>query len=163
MAKIKKLVELAGMITLYPDRHNQSTWFSGVHSTTKLSTLRPENNGCGTTLCAAGWTAALYAPKKSVFVPTEEEYFFVPAENGEYQIDGDDYEETFYVNTAGKHYDMVYIPSFASEELDLTPDQATSLFYNSSSSEDVLNVIRAIIANPKISGDELDILISHDD
>lgn len=156
---VNRLLELVGIFTLYPERHEQTSWFAGFDKNQTAKDLKP-GSSCGTTLCTAGWAAVLYGPNNAIFVPDEGYAFFVPNGLGDYYVtkkyvaDWEDFLKSG-DDKPGIICDKVEIPDFAEKELGLTGEQAFALFYSAENLEQVLAVIRKIISKPKVEGWEL--------
>lgn len=85
----------------HPERHNQDEFVSGL---TQLDTKTMKGTACGTTACLAGWAGVLAAPKGTRIDPNNTTLMFP---------DGSSMD----------------IERYATEQLDLTSDQAGALFY----------------------------------
>lgn len=109
-----------------PERFDMASWVSGKVDMTKDS---PEfAPPCGTTACYAGWVAFNAAPVGSVVLGS---YVTVPG--------------------APK---PVTIQRYAAEALDISPDQADTLFFLSNIRE-VERAVNYLADNPAVGGDRL--------
>lgn len=158
----KRAARVMGMISLFPESHNQ---WSYARVPDSVGIVQPEklrnDPSCGTTLCVAGWAAALYAPKNAVFASGDSNSFFVPSETGDwylkdnylFEIDPwDSFNDEIPVNT---RYSAVDIFEFAMEALDLDDDQATWLFDETRTNDELIAGVGYLMANPSASSDDL--------
>ena len=158
----RKALQVLGMAVLYPDNHYQGTWVRVPEDEEIISaaTMRSNPTSCGTTLCFAGFAAAMYSPEDAVFTSADEENFFVPDPNGDCVLthdfvysNGDLEVETYDPMThccgaCQPRYRKVDIMEFASETLELEPAQATALFDGYNSVDKLKRLVRYLINHP---------------
>lgn len=158
----RKALQVLGMAVLFPDNHYQGAWVKVPEGeeTVTAATMRSNPTSCGTTLCFAGFAAAMYAPEDAVFTSADGESFFVPDKNGKYVFTHDyewsdgnlavaEYDPNNYCcNFCQPRFSQVDIMEFASETLGLEPAQATALFDGHNTVDRLKRLIRYIAAHP---------------
>jgi hypothetical protein len=161
MANVQALLQVVGILTLYPERHKQAVWHAvpGGHAKTREEIL--ETNGCNTSCktagCFAGWAAIELSPEGSVFSPYFDMSLFIPDNHGAY-FRNDRYPYT--INEVADSYEYVTfekrlrketVYDFAKRVLDLTSNQASYMFASQRTLGQLLDAVRAIIANPDVN------------
>lgn len=143
------LVLVRDIVEDHPERHNQGRWVGNVFEKIAVMTVdelrqyaladmpespaMPDRPVCGTTACVAGWAVIAGSAPGSVIKRTEWEY---------------DTEVTFPDGT-GKQ-----VSQYAQELLDLDSGQASWLFDEYRTREEVLFGLDALIGNPDYQFDD---------
>jgi hypothetical protein len=161
MANVSALLQVVGLLTLYPEWHNQAVWHQMPGSFAKTREEILETNGCDTSCktagCFAGWAAIELSPEGSVFSPYYDMSIFVPDNHGAYYRN-DRYPYT--INEVADTYDYVPLArrlrkeavyDYAKNVLDLTSNQASYMFASSRTLGQLLDAVRAIVANPSVN------------
>jgi hypothetical protein len=158
MANVPALLQVVGILTLYPERHNQGVWHQvpGGKALTREEILETDgcNTSCKTAGCFAGWAAIELSPEGSVFSPHYDMSVFIPDPSGIYYryeryphtINGlaDSYE---YVPLARRlRKETVY--DYAQHVLELTDNQANYMFSSIRTLGQLFDAVRSIISNP---------------
>lgn len=162
--KNNRAQRILGMISLFPNAHDQGSWCSvpSVVGQVEAEQLRNDPS-CGTTLCFAGWAAALYAPKGAIFCAEDGDNFFVPDNSGGWAYDPEgymfevddpweDYDED---SDWGQRYEEVSIMEFAEEKLDLQPGQSNWLFNSDRTADELREGVKYLMSHPNASQYEL--------
>ena len=157
----KKALQVLGMAVLYPDTHYQGNWIvmQSSEETVTAEELRTNPSGCGTTLCYAGFAAAMFAPGDALFSSADEENFYVPSSGGNYVLihEYNPYEgvEELQVTEYDPfehrglpRFDRISVMEFAQGILELEPAQATFLFSGDNTVERLKDIIRYLMTHP---------------
>ena len=129
---IDKARQALAAIRKYPDNHGQGAWVDarqGAAGSFACAKDNGEHPPCGTTLCMAGWVTFQQAPAGTKF--TWSSGFTLP--NGDYTS----------------------MARFAVQELDLTEDQCSALFYGAGNADELEAVIDYIEGHPDAKVGEL--------
>lgn len=157
---VELALEVIGAIELHPDNHDQDAWCSvsrsGVPVIAKQMLSEPP---CGTTLCFAGWTAALWAPQDSVFIYRDRSAVYTPSEYGSYIQDRAGgmtlYDTLLDPDPRAVRYSRRGISEYARRALQINPGQAGYLFDPSRTVDELLSGVRCLIANPHATIDDM--------
>ena len=163
---VELALEIIGMIALYPDAHDQSSWSEVPESVGEVTAGRLSNEPtCGTTLCFAGWATALTIPEDSVFAYGKSEVL-VKNPLGLWFRNSLGKFTHFYRNEPqpfpkdAERYDRKSIMEHAEEALDLTRSQASWMFAPERTVDELLNGVRYLIAHPNADRYDLSIICS---
>lgn len=125
--------KILDVLLLRPDQHDQDLWIDGgLSSFSSAGELIPEiarEPECGTTACIAGWTALFSLPAGSVI-------------DVRYNIRLPD-------GTLG------FIPYWARDALEITDEQADTLFYEIDTTEGAIRALKYLKDHPDAGEDEL--------
>lgn len=158
---IELALEVVGAIELYPDSHNQDSWCSvsrkGAPVTAEEMLSEPP---CGTTLCFAGWAAAISAPEGAVFSWGDTAGVFTPYKVGDYVWDKDGFMVLYdsYPYPPSKRsvrYNRHGIAEYARKALGINSYQSGYLFDPSRTVDELLSGVRCLIANSHASVDDM--------
>lgn len=157
---IELALEVIGAIELYPDNHDQDSWCSVSRKGAPVSAQQMLSEPpCGTTLCFAGWTAALRAPQNSVFAYGDSGAVYTPSKVGEYVQDKDGemimYDSLFDPDPRAARYSRRGIAEYARRALQINSYQSGYLFDPSRTVDELLSGVRCLIANPHATVDDM--------
>jgi len=138
MLNVQLLKDTLQHIKDNPQTWTQDVWFTHLDSSgNRIYSLKEvtveEINSCSTAFCFAG-----HAALKAGFFPP-------PKNGGEWKI----------IDPDGRY---VLADAFAAEKLGLTFSQADALFHQDNTMEDLEKMVEALIADPTITGGELEFL-----
>lgn len=119
---VHKIATVIGYLELFEKNHSQA-WWSNWHDGSRTKTAKElRSPSCGTTMCLAGWTSAIFAPDNAKFNHWDNAFFEVEGE-------------------------IFRVPDFAQEQLGLTADQKRFCFYEIAD-ELVVPALKYIIRHP---------------
>lgn len=165
-----RATQVLGHITLFPEVHHQGHWSHVPESVAEVDAATLQDNpSCGTTLCYAGTTAALFAPRNAVFVAGDGEYVYIPKTFGDYVrsrfstgMHYDPLENKAHSSfDYRQRYDRVYIMTFAQEALGLDDGQAAWLFAGDRTKQELFDGVRYIMSHPNATKAALNANCTH--
>lgn len=131
MVNVERIATLIGFLTIYERNLDMTVWTNIRHqdeSLRRVNAVDLREPKCGTTACAAGWAAILFAPDDARFSPTSELIFWV---------EGIPHR----------------VPEFARDALGLTRSQSDYVFHCSNGQ--VIPALAYVARNPHCDCDDL--------
>lgn len=161
--RLKRLCTVLGYLTLFPENHSQRHWFEIAFGDKETIPVSEVKTMCNSTLCFAGHTTSLYAPKGSMFAVEDQDLVFIPDSSGEYTIHpetgqflkDEDYCWDEAPASKAQRYRSEEIFNFAAKRLGLTDGQAMYMFCYGRSVPELIAAIRIIIKDPEIGSADL--------
>ena len=161
----EKAKQLLAILERFPAAHDQVMWVRVPAEVGVVTAQLATEPVCGTTLCAAGFVAALNAPAGTIFAHSHDFSMFVPVGEedgyGYYYRLGSDMGTVVYsyepVEPSEEMtvYEGWNIKNFASEQLEITEEQIWYVFSSKRTPGELIRSIRYLMDHPHATLREL--------